>query len=70
MKRATKQRLRAEASITAMKALIESSGFWYKYDGKRWTRKIPRFTKEEIAHMAVSYADALMAELNKKGGLK
>lgn len=70
MRRATKQRLRAEASITAMKALIESSGLVNRYDGKIWRKNIHRYTKEEVARMAVSYADALMAELNKKGGLK
>lgn len=71
MKRAIRQRLRAEASIEAMKALIEASGFHLDtIEGEPFQHYLPRFTGEEIARMAVRYSDALMAELNKKGGLK
>ena len=71
MKRAAKQKLRAQASIVAMKGLIQASGFGLKtIEGKPFQHYLPELSNEEIACMAVSYADALIAELNKEGGLK
>nr|DAO98112.1 MAG TPA: hypothetical protein [Caudoviricetes sp.] len=63
--------IRTQASITAMKALIKVSGLELTHiEGKEFPEYRPRFSCEEIARMSVGYADALIAELKKKGGTK
>lgn len=62
---------RTQASIAAMKALIEVSGLVLTpIEGKEFPDYRPRFSYEEMARMAVNYADTLITELKKEGGDK
>lgn len=69
MNRVVKQIIRVQASIAAMKGIIETSGLILtQVEGEKHPIRLPRFSYDEAARMAVNYADALIAELEKEGG--